>query len=154
MCLYVLGGRGCYWPLVYQLRLETRPRGGGGFREGVGRGESLWGEGSYCSNQTPKAPRPLPHYINAAASLRSSLPLKSLTATPSLHRAEERPREGQQLLWVAQQRQDWNPGLLPVVSAGHAAWASQSSSSRGSSSTFFSLPGLQDVYIYIYICPK
>lgn len=104
----------------------------------------MGGEGSYGSNQTPQARRPLPDYINAAVSLRSSLPLKSLTATPLLHRAEERPREGQQLTWVAQQRRDWNPGLLPVVSAVHAACASHSSSSGGSVSTF-SLPGLQDI---------
>lgn len=45
VCLYVLGGRECYWPLVYQLRLETNLEAGGGFREGMGERREPLGRG-------------------------------------------------------------------------------------------------------------
>lgn len=122
MCLYVLGGRGCCWSLVLQIRQEPRPRGERRLWEGCRGQERASGEGALIALiRLPRLHGPLPVYITAAASLRISLPQKSLTASPSLYKAEERTREGQQLIQGIAK-----PGLKPRSSSSscvcYARW--------------------------------
>lgn len=112
-----------------------------------GRRENLREGGCYCSNQTPKHSGPLPDYITAAVSLRISASEITDCNLLFVQKQKRGPERGSDWCGVAQQRQDWNIGLLLLVmSAVRAAWATQSYSSLGSFSPF-SIPGLQDMTI-------
>lgn len=141
-----IGGQEVLLASGVSTQTRDQPRSGRRLQEGCGGEERAFGERALTALiRLPRLPGPLPDYLNA---LRISLPLKSLTAAPSLYRSGRETQRGA----AAELGSTAEAGLEPRASPSCVCCAScmGQSSSLGSFSTS-SLPGLQDILVHIFV---